>query len=119
MFRQFQQKISRKFYAVGASFAALIHKRQLKLWRSACTVNCMKLDFMVCLGILLAILFVGIVGAFFLYVPALTVLTSATMLVGLGLMFALGILTGRRSRKVSPFSERTMQARTDNLYIVR
>jgi hypothetical protein len=68
----------------------------------------MKLDFIICLGILLAILFVGIVGAFLLYVPALTVLTVATLVMGLGLMFALGILTGRRSRKLSPFSHRAM-----------
>ena len=70
--------------------------------------NGMKLDFIVCLGILLAILFVGIVGAFLLYVPVLTVLTVVTLLLGLGLMFALGILTGRRSRKLSPFSHRAM-----------
>jgi Flp pilus assembly protein TadB len=60
----------------------------------------MKLDFIICLGILLAIVFVGIVGAFLLYVPALTVLTVATLLIG--------ILTGRRSRKLSPFSHRAM-----------
>jgi hypothetical protein len=68
----------------------------------------MKLDFIICLGILLAIVFVGMVGAFLLYVPALTVITVATLLIGLGLMFALGILTGRRSRKLSPFSHRAM-----------
>jgi hypothetical protein len=68
----------------------------------------MKLDFMVCLGTLLAILFVGIVGAFLLYVPALTVITVVTILLGLGLMFALGILTGRGWRKSSPFSHRAM-----------
>ncbi len=45
----------------------------------------MKLDFIVCLGILLAIVFVGMVGAFLLYVPALTVITVATLLLGLGL----------------------------------
>jgi hypothetical protein len=77
-------------------------------WRLTCMPNGMKLDFIVCLGILLAILFVGIVGAFLLYVPVLTVLTVVTLLLGLGLMFALGILTGRRSRKLSPFSHRAM-----------
>jgi hypothetical protein len=64
----------------------------------------MKLDLMICLSILLAILFVGIVGAFLLYVPALTVITVVTLLLGLGLMFALGMLAGRRSRKLSPFT---------------
>lgn len=68
----------------------------------------MKLDFMVCLGTLLAILFVGMVGAFLLYVPALTVISVVTVLLGLGLMFALGILTGRGWRKSSPLSHRAM-----------
>jgi hypothetical protein len=69
----------------------------------------MKLDFMVCLGILLAVLFLGIAGAFFLYVPALTIFTVVTLLLGLGLMFALGILTGRRSRKLPLFAHRQIQ----------
>ena len=68
----------------------------------------MKLDFMVVLGILLAVLFLGVVGAFFLYVPVLTLFTVVTLLLGLGLMFALGILTGRRARKISPFTHRAM-----------
>jgi hypothetical protein len=68
----------------------------------------MKFDFMVCLGILLAVLFVGMMGAFLLYVPALTVITVASLLLGLALMFALGILTGRRWRKLSQFTHRTM-----------
>jgi len=59
---------------------------------------------MICLSILLAVLFVGSVGAFLLYVPALTVITVVTLLLGLGLMFALGMLTGRRSRKLSIFT---------------
>jgi hypothetical protein len=81
----------------------------------------MKFDFIVCLGILLAVLFVGIVGAFLLYVPALTVLTVVTLVLGLGLMFALGMLTGRRSRKLSPFSHRAMPIRRlpNDIYIVR
>jgi hypothetical protein len=79
----------------------------------------MKLDFMICLSILLAILFVGVVGAFLLYVPALNVFTAVTLLLGLGLMFALGILTGRRSRRQSPFTHRAAPIRTANLYVVR
>jgi len=71
----------------------------------------MKFDFIVILGILLAGLFVGIVGAFLLYVPVLTVLTVVTLLLGLGLMFALGLLTGRRSRKISPFTHRAVTIR--------
>jgi len=68
----------------------------------------MKLDHMVCLGILLAVLFTGIVGAFLLYVQTLTVIAVVTLLLGLALMFALGILTGRRARKVTPFTNRAM-----------
>jgi hypothetical protein len=79
----------------------------------------MKLDLMVCLGVLLAVLFVGIMGAFLLYVPALTVLTVSILVLGLGLMFALGMLTGRRSRKLSPFTHRAAPIRPSNLYIVR
>jgi len=71
----------------------------------------MKLDFVVCLGILLAVLFIGVVGAFFLYVPVLAVFTAVIMLLGLGLMFALGLLTGRRWRKLSPFTHRAMPLR--------
>jgi hypothetical protein len=70
----------------------------------------MKLDFVVCLSILLAVLFLGTIGAFLLYVPMLTIATVVTLLLGLGLMFALGMLTGRRSRK-SPFSHRLVPIR--------
>ena len=81
----------------------------------------MKLDLMVCCGIILAVLFVGVVGAFLIYVPALTVLTVVTLLLGLGLMFALGILTGMRSRKLSLFTRRSTPIRRmpSNLYVVR
>jgi hypothetical protein len=78
----------------------------------------MKLDFIVCLGLLLAVLFIGIMGAFLLYVPALTVLTVVTMLLGLGLMFALGLLTGSRWRRLSPFAHRAMPIRS-RLSVVR
>jgi hypothetical protein len=71
----------------------------------------MKLDHMVCLGVLLALVFVGIVGAFLLYVQTLNVIAVATLVLGLGLMFALGILTGRRARKTSPFTHRALPIR--------
>jgi hypothetical protein len=71
----------------------------------------MKFDFIVCLGILLAAVFLATMGAFLLYVPALTLLTVIALLLGLGLMFALGILTGRRARKVSPFTHRAVPIR--------
>jgi hypothetical protein len=78
----------------------------------------MKLDFAIPLSIILAILFIGTVGAFLLYVPVLTVLTVVTMILGLGLMFALGLLTGTRWRKLSPFSHRSVPVRRD-LFVVR
>jgi hypothetical protein len=59
----------------------------------------MKLNFLVSLSILLAVLFIGTVGAFLLYVPALTVFAVTTVLLGLSLMFALGLLTGRHWRR--------------------
>ena len=77
----------------------------------------MKLDIMVCGGILLALLLVGVLGAFLLYVPALAVLTVVTLLVGLGLMFVLGMMTGLRSRKLSLFNQRVTPIR--RLHVVR
>jgi hypothetical protein len=68
----------------------------------------MKLNFAIALSILLVILFIGTVGAFLLYVPALTVFTVASVLVGLGLMFALGLATGSRWRKSSRFTHRAI-----------
>jgi hypothetical protein len=41
-------------------------------------------------------------GMFIFYVPALTIITGVTMIVGLALMYALGFLTGRRWRKLLP-----------------
>jgi hypothetical protein len=71
----------------------------------------MKLDFVFVLSILLAVLFLGTFGAFLLYVPILTIVTVAALLLGLGLMFALGMLTGRRSRKLSMVSHRVVPIR--------
>jgi hypothetical protein len=81
----------------------------------------MRLDFVVCSSVLLSVLFIGIVGAFLLYVPLLSVLTVVTMLLGLALMFALGVLTGSRWRKLSPFTHRAMPFRRlpGNLFVVR
>jgi hypothetical protein len=41
-------------------------------------------------------LFLGSTGAFFLYVPLLSIMTAAWMLVGLMLMFGLGVQVGTR-----------------------
>jgi hypothetical protein len=79
----------------------------------------MRLDFAVCFSILLAVIFIGAVGAFLLYVPPLGILTAVTIVVGLGLMFALGLMTGSRWRKL--FSHRAIQIKRlpGNLSIVR
>ncbi len=71
----------------------------------------MRLDFVVSISVLLAAVFIGTVGAFLLYVPLLTVLSVATMMIGLGLMFALGLLTGARWRRLSPFTHRATPIR--------
>ena len=68
----------------------------------------MKLTFAISLSILLAILFIGTVGAFLFFVPALTVFTVASVLVGLCLMFGLGLATGSRWRKSTRFLHRSI-----------
>ena len=66
----------------------------------------MKINFAIALSILLAVLFMGTVGAFLIYVPALTVFTVASVLIGLCLMFALGLTAGREWKKSSRFQHR-------------
>lgn len=66
----------------------------------------MKLGYAVSAAILLAVLFIGTVGAFLFFVPALSVLSVSTVVLGLGLMFALGLMTGRRWRRLTPFAHR-------------
>jgi hypothetical protein len=73
----------------------------------------MKLEFAVLLSVLLAVLFIGTIGAFLLYVPALTVFSVASVLVGLCLMFGLGLATGSRWRKLTRLTHR------DNFSTVR
>lgn len=68
----------------------------------------MRLHFVICLGILLAVVFIGTVGAFLLYVPALALFATVVILLGLGLMFALGLMTGIRWRRLSPFPHRAV-----------
>jgi L-asparagine transporter-like permease len=75
----------------------------------ACSIR-MRRHFVVCLSILLAVLFIGTVGAFLLYVPALAVFTTVTLLLGLSLMFALGLITGTRWRRLSLFGHRATPA---------
>jgi hypothetical protein len=68
----------------------------------------MRRHFVVCLSILLAVLFIGTVGAFLLYVPALAVFTTVTILLGLSLMFVLGLMTGSRWRRLSLLGHRVV-----------
>jgi hypothetical protein len=67
----------------------------------------MKSEIPVFLGFLLAVLFIGAVGGFLLYVPPLSIITVATMLLGLGFMFALGLQTGRKWKKLSRDANRS------------
>ena len=61
-------------------------KRDLTLWAT---------------GILAAVLFIGSIGAFLLYVPALALAAVMTTLVGLLLMFVLGFQSGRGAIRIS------------------
>ncbi len=81
----------------------------------------MRFDFAISLSILLAVLCIGTLGAFLLYVPVLAVFTVVVMVLGLGLMFALGLLTGTRWRRLTPFDQRCAPVRKipANLYVVR
>ena len=72
----------------------------------------MKLDFVVTLSILLAILFLGSLGAFLFYVPAVSMFTVVLMLLGLALMFALGLQTGRHRRRNPPLIVRWKDGRS-------
>ena len=78
----------------GYLVAVMDHmKRDLTLWAT---------------GILGAVLFLGSIGAFLLYVPALALAVVMTILAGLILMFVLGFQSGRgairilRARKAQP-----------------
>jgi hypothetical protein len=66
----------------------------------------MRLHFIFCLSILLALLFIASVGAFLLYVPTLDVFVTIMMILGLSLMFALGLITGTRWRRISALLHR-------------
>ncbi len=90
------------------------------VWQYACLlISRMKLDTAVCFSILLAVIFIAAVGAFLLYVPPLGILTATTMVVGLGLMFALGLMTGSRWRKLFPHRAIQIKRLSGNLSIVR
>jgi hypothetical protein len=67
----------------------------------------MRLHFTFCLSILLALLFITSVGAFLLYVPTLDLFVTIMMILGLSLMFALGLITGTRWRRMSAFVHRS------------
>jgi hypothetical protein len=49
-----------------------------------------------CLFCSIGLLLLASVGAFFLYVPILTLVAGLVVMVGLVLMFVLGVLSGRR-----------------------
>jgi hypothetical protein len=51
-------------------------------------------------GFVAAVLFLGSIGAFLLYVPALSIVVVMTTLVGLILLFVLGFQSGRGARRI-------------------
>lgn len=71
----------------------------------------MRLGLFLFLSLILAALFTGVVGVFLVYVPAQTVFAAATMVLGLILMYLLGLITGRRWRRLSPTLHRIAPAR--------
>lgn len=54
-----------------------------------------------CVLIFLALVLVGSIGGFFLYVPILPNLAVTAMLAGLGMMFWLGVRVGRRPQEAT------------------
>jgi len=68
--------------------------------------NGMRLQFIFCLSVFLALLFISSVGAFLLYVPTLDLFVTIVIILGLSLMFALGLITGTRWRRMSAFIHR-------------
>ena len=82
----------------------------------------MRFDLAISLSVLIAVLCIGTLGAFLLYVPALAVFTVVVMILGLGLMFALGLLTGTRWRRLTPFDQRSappVRKSPAHLYVIR
>jgi hypothetical protein len=104
----------RRFEESGKFFSPQYPWTLVNLTRSSCgrrvaTTRHMKRDLTLwATGVLAAVLFLGSVGAFLLYVPALALAVVMTTLVGLLLMFVLGFQSGRgdnrisRARKASP-----------------
>ena len=58
-------------------------------------------EFTFWIGIISVVLFLASLGAFLLYVPVLSVMTVSTTLLGLILMFILGIQTGSRRSSIA------------------
>ena len=107
-----------------ASFAQEPHRWSFVFYWPMCgdwfaCLNGMRLDFTICISILLAILFMGAAGAFFLYVPVLAIFTAVTLLLGLGLMFALGLIAGTRWRKSAAYRIVPLRRLPHNLSVVR
>jgi hypothetical protein len=61
----------------------------------------MKRELTLWVGIAAAILFLGSMGAFLLYVPVMAVTAIVAILLGLILMFALGFQVGGRRIRIS------------------
>jgi hypothetical protein len=64
-----------------------------RAWHHICSIEVMMQRVLLASS---GVLFLGSTGAFFLYVPLLSIMTVAWMLVGLMLMFGLGVQVGTR-----------------------
>lgn len=88
--------------------------------RVACQPS-MRRDLTFLVGILVGVLFLGSLGAFLLYVPILPLTVVVTTLLGLILMFVLGIQTGGRRIRISRVrkASRSLAAQWNSLNRVR
>jgi hypothetical protein len=64
------------------------------------TAKCVARHITIAVGVLLGVLILGSLGAFFLYVPILPVAAAVTIMLALILMFILGVQTGGRRIRV-------------------
>ena len=67
-------------------------------WHCACTSESVERYLTASLGVLLGVLMLGSLGVFLVYVPILPLAVVVTIVLGLILMFMLGVQTGGRIR---------------------
>jgi uncharacterized membrane protein YedE/YeeE len=73
---------------------------QFYIWNCACSCRGVARYLSIFLGLLLGVLVFGSLGTFLLYVPILPFAAVVTVLIGLILMFILGVQTGGRRIRI-------------------